>query len=397
MYSKLFLILVLVLEGYCEKSFKLQQVLILSRHNVRTPLSKNLAYFTPKPWPIWKEKHGYLTEKGALLEGYMGEYFTLWLKKQGLLNKECPNEEKFFVYANTAQRTMASAKAFVTKGFPGCDVKIHHSSDSNDPIFNPVIHNTTAMFKLEATEQMRILLKSLHLNSSYEDLEQMLNYQQSEYCLKEHKCDFVKDLNKIFVNVGFKPNLEGPLKISKSVIDSFIMENYEGFPENEVAWGLLKNNDQWNLVLNLSKGYHNVIFNTTLIAKDLARPLLSYMRDMILNKQYRITLLMGHDANIYTVLKSLDFKPYSLKNQHEMTPAGGKIVFQKWLEEESGIYFLKVDYVYQCTNQMREGKSLSMDNPPEFTSLQLEGCNTDENGFCLWNDFVKILNGLVDD
>ncbi|KAJ8707746.1 hypothetical protein PYW07_011423 [Mythimna separata] len=397
MYIKLFLISVLVLKGHCEKSFKLQQVLILSRHNVRTPLSKNLADFTPKTWPIWKEKSGYLTAKGALLEGYMGEYFALWLKKHDLLENDCPSDDNFFVYANTAQRTIASAKAFVTKGFPGCNVTIHHTSDSHDPIFNPVIHNTTAIFKLEAIEQMRVLLKSLHLNSSYEDLEQILNYKQSEYCLTKQKCDFVTDVNKIFVDVGFKPNVEGPLKISKSVIDSFIMENYEGFPSKEVAWGLLKNNDQWNCVLDLSKGYHSVIFNTTLIARDLARPLLHYMRDILLNKQYKITLLMGHDANIYTVLKSLDFKPYSLKNQHEMTPAGGKLVFQKWLEERSGIFFLKVDYVYQCTNQMREGKKLSLDCPPEFMSMQLEGCKTDEKGFCLWDDFVGILNSLVED
>lgn len=396
MYFKLFLILVLV-EGYCAKSLKLQQVLILSRHNVRTPLSKNLEIFTPKTWPVWKEKHGYLTAKGALLEGYMGEYFSLWLQKHGLLNKECPSEENFFVYANTAQRTMASANAFVSKGFPGCDIKIHHTSDMNDPVFNPIIHNASAIFKLEAADQMRILLKSLHLNSSYEDLEKILNYQQSEYCLNEHKCNFVTDINKIFVNVGFKPNLEGPLKISKSVVDSFIMENYEGFPINEVAWGLLKNNDQWNLVLDLSKGYHSVIFNTTLIARDVARPLLRYMSEIILDKQYRTTLLMGHDANIYTILKSMGFKPYSLKNQHEVTPAGGKIVFQKWLDEETGIFYMKVDYVYQCTNQMREGRSLSMDNPPEFTSLQLEDCKTDENGFCLWDDFVEILNSLVED
>lgn len=397
MYLKLFLISVLVLEGHCEKSFELQQVLILSRHNVRTPLSKNLADFTPKTWPIWKEKNGFLTAKGALLEGYMGEYFTLWLRKQGLLSDKCPTEENFFVYANNAQRTMASAKAFVVKGFPGCNIAIHSTSGSKDPIFNPVIHNTTAIFKLEAAEQMRMLLKSLHLNSSYEDLEQILNYKQSEYCLREHKCDFITDVNKIFVNVGFKPNLEGPLKISKSVIDSFIMENYEGFPSQKVAWGLLKNNDQWNLVLDLSKGYHSVIFNTTLIAHDLARPLLKYMRDIILNKQYKISLLMGHDANVYTVLKSMGFKPYSLKNQHEMTPAGGKIVFQKWLEEKSGVFFMKVDYVYQCTNQMREGKRLSLDSPPEFTSLRLEGCKADDNGFCLWKDFVGILNSLVED
>nr|XP_049707434.1 glucose-1-phosphatase [Helicoverpa armigera] len=396
MYLKALVLLLLALKSYCEQNFTLEQVLILSRHNVRTPLSKNLADFTPKHWPVWKEKSGYLTAKGALLEGYMGEYFALWLNKQGLLQEKCPKEDIFYVYANTAQRTLASAKAFVNKGFPGCEVKIHHTSEPKDPIFNPVVHNTSALFKLEAIEQMKMLLKSLHLNGSYVDLEEILNYKQSEYCLTEHKCNLLTDTNKIFVNVGVKPNLEGPLKISKSVIDSFIMENYEGFPKNEVAWGQLKNKEEWNLVLDLSKGYHSVIFNTTLIARDLAKPLLTYMRDLILDKKYIISFLMGHDANIYTVLKSLDFKPYSLKGQYEMTPAGGKLVFQKWKDQNSDFDFLKVEYVYQCTNQMREGRRLSIDNPPEFTSLQLEGCKTDDSGFCLWDDFVALLCSLVD-
>lgn len=396
MLIKIVLVSMLVLEGYCERRFKLEQVLILSRHNVRTPLSKNLFEFTPKKWPKWKEKSGYLTAKGVLLEGYMGEYFTSWLRKEELLNKDCPSEQSFFVYANTAQRTLASAEAFISKGFPDCNITIHHTSESKDPIFNPVIHNNSAIFKLEASEQMKTLLKSLNLNTSYEDLEAILDYKQSNYCMNEKKCDFTKDMNKIFVNVGFKPNLEGPLKISKSVIDSFIMENYEGFPTKEVAWGLLTNEQQWHLVLDLSKGYHSVIFNTSLVARDVTRPLLKYISHIMFEKQYKVALLMGHDANIYTVLKSLDVKPFSLRNQYEMTPAGGKIVFQKLLDVSSGTFYVKIDYVYQFTDQMREGRRLSLVNPPEFTPLQLEGCKLEGNGFCLWDDFVKLLYGLVD-
>ncbi|XP_026734588.1 uncharacterized protein LOC113498675 [Trichoplusia ni] len=390
------LVLISVIQGDCEQDFKLQQVLILSRHNVRTPLSKNLANFTPKSWPSWKEKKsGYLTAKGALLEGFMGEYFKQWLQNEGLLDDACPNENSFFVYANTAQRTMASAYAFVDKAFPNCDIKIHNSSVTTDPIFNPVIHNRSAIFRQEAIEEMQTLLKSLHLNNSYRDLEDILDYKQSEYCLLEGKCDFITDKNKIFVNVGLKPNLEGPLKISKSVIDSFIMENYEGFPLKEVAWGQLINTKQWDLVLELSKGYHSTIFNTTLIARDLARPLLKYMRDILVNKHHRTTLLMGHDANIYTVLKALDIMPYSLKNQYEMTPAGGKLVFQRWVDNISGQGYVKIDYVYQATEQMRQGKSLSLKNPPEFTPLKLGGCKY-VNGLCPWDEFVQLLDNLME-
>ena len=47
-------------------------------------------------------------------------------------------------------------------------------------------------------------------------------------------------------------------------------------------------------------------------------------------KAPKITLLVGHDSNIASLLTALDFKPYQLHDQQERTPIGGKIVFQRW-------------------------------------------------------------------
>lgn len=394
-YKRILLVILVALNVHAEQNLKLEQVLILSRHNVRTPLSKNLFEFTPKTWPNWKEKNGYLTAKGVLLEGFMGEFFASWFIKEDLLNSECPSKNDFYVYANTAERTMSSAKAFVSKAFSNCNITIYHTDKQHDPIFNPVIHNSSNTFKIEAKEQMKALLKSLHLNNSYINMETILDYKDSKYCTIKKKCDFINDKNKLFVNTGFKPNLEGPLKICKSVIDSFIMENYEGFPIDEVAWGTLENINQWDAILDLTKSYHNVIFNTSLVAQDVAKPLINFMYDLLLQRQYKISLLMAHDANIYTVLNSMGFEPYILRDQYEVAPVGGKLVFQKWLDQTSRIYYAKVEYVYQVTEQMRAGRKLSLDNPPEFTLLKLNECKVNENGFCLWDDFVGILSNFL--
>lgn len=380
---------------YTEKKFNLKQVVILSRHSVRTPLSKYLNVMTPKTWPSWNEKMGYLTAKGALLEGFMGEYFSMWLKEEGLLPVECPTKEDFYVYANSKQRTKASAQAFVNKAFPDCNITVHHSGDI-DPIFNPVIHNDSTVFRDIVISEMTECLESLNLNSSYEKLEDILDYKHSQLCVKGNMCDFTKDKNEI-INVvkGQKPNLWGPLKISNSVIDAFIMQYYEGFPSSSVAWGLLNNILQWKSVMNLSRSYHNVIFNTTLVAKDIAKPLMNYVSNLFLqNDSPKAVLLMGHDANMYTLLKGFDFKLYTLKNQLETCPVGGKIVIQKWFDVVKNVYLLKIDYVYQSTDQLRDGQKLSLSNPPQFELLRLENCNTDNEGFCLWDDFVKILKGL---
>ncbi|CAF4887086.1 unnamed protein product [Pieris macdunnoughi] len=74
------------------KSYDLKQVLILSRHNIRAPLSSNLQYLSSNTWPIWNVDSAFLTAKGALLEGYMGSFISNWLVKkvcyqQDVLNK----------------------------------------------------------------------------------------------------------------------------------------------------------------------------------------------------------------------------------------------------------------------------------------------------------------------
>lgn len=382
--------IVLILNLEQLECLALKQVVILSRHNVRTPLSKTLWQFSPKPWPKWKEKSGYLTAKGELLEGYMGEYFASWLNKEGILPNECPSEENFYVYANTQQRTLESAKSFVKKGFPDCNIIIHNANKT-DPIFNPYIHNTSAIFIQEALDTMNKQMKMLNLNVSYELLESILDYTKSDNCIHNNQCDLVKDVNRPFIKTGTKPNIAGPLKISNSAVDSFLMENYEGFDMNDVAWGNLTDK-RWQTVMELSRSYHNIIFDSISVAKDLSEPLIKYLSKIFLNKSPKIALIMGHDANIYTLLTAMGFKPYNLVNQHEKAPVGGKIVFQKW---DSGTKeLLKIDYVYQSTEQMRNGTRLSLDNPPTFMTLELNGCKTDQNGFCLWADFVKLLATL---
>lgn len=386
-------ILLLICAVQSEKRFELKQVLLLSRHGLRTPLSKELVNMSPKDWPKWKEKPGYLTAKGTVLEGYMGKFFSLWLSEEGLLPKSCPTEDNFYVYANTKQRTKASAAAFVNEAFPDCNITIHHSETDVDPIFNPVIHNSSSIFKEIATEDMRMCLKMLTLNTSYVDLEEMLDYKNSELCLKEHKCDLTKDKNKVYVATGEKPNVSGPLKVGNSVIDAFKMQYYEGFPLDEVAWGNLKTNEDWSPLINLSNSYHNVIFNISLVAKDIAEPLIRYMSTFLCNdNEPKVILLMGHDANIFTILSSLNFKPFTLKNQFELSPISGKIAFQKWYDTVNKENMLRINYVYQSHYQLRNGVVLSLENPPQFELLALNDCEIDDNGFCPWDAFLRILD-----
>ncbi len=87
------------------EGYQLQQVLIMSRHNLRAPLANNgsvLEQSTAKAWPQWDVPGGQLTTKGGVLEVYMGHYMREWLAQQKLVTGgECPPENAVYAYANS--------------------------------------------------------------------------------------------------------------------------------------------------------------------------------------------------------------------------------------------------------------------------------------------------------
>ncbi|XP_072948469.1 IQ and AAA domain-containing protein 1-like [Epargyreus clarus] len=399
MRLKLFHVINLVtLCSVVQSKLTLKQVVILNRHSLRTPLSKNLNQVSPKVWPKWTDKPGYLTAKGSRLAGYMGTYFAAWLKKEGVLPTKCPTEDDLYVYSNTMERTLSSAQSFIEKGFPNCKIEVHHINiNIPDPLFTPIIHNTSAAFREDALDEMQDVLNTVHLNQAYDAISTILDYKNSRFCKVDKKCDLVRDKNRKNITPGHKPGLAGPLKICNEVIDAFLMQNYEGFPTKDVAWGQLADASAWQTVMTLNRAYHNVTYNTSLVAKDVSEPLVKYISNIFLkdDNKPKVTLLVGHDANLYTVFRTLGVKAYTLQKQNEITPVGSAVVFQKWRDDEAKKAYLKIDYVYQSTDQLRHSTILSLETPPMVKTLELKKCKIDKNGLCSWEDFQKFLTNLL--
>lgn len=143
------------------EGYQLQQVLMMSRHNLRAPLANNgsvLEQSTPNKWPEWDVPGGQLTTKGGVLEVYMGHYMREWLAEQGMVKSgECPPPDTVYAYANSLQRTVATAQFFITGAFPGCDIPVHHQEKMGtmDPTFNPVITDDSAAFSEQAVAEWR--------------------------------------------------------------------------------------------------------------------------------------------------------------------------------------------------------------------------------------------------
>ncbi len=105
----------------------------------------------------------------------------------------------------------------------------------------------------------------------------------------------------------------------------------------------------------------------------------------------KITVLVGHDSNIASLLTALEFKPYQLHDQNERTPIGGKIVFQRWHDATANRDLMKIEYVYQSSDQLRNTQALTLDAPPQRVTLALKGCPVDANGFCPIDKFNTLM------
>ncbi|CBG87839.1 bifunctional glucose-1-phosphatase/inositol phosphatase [Citrobacter rodentium] len=383
------------------EGYQLQQVLMMSRHNLRAPLANNgsvLEQSTPNKWPEWDVPGGQLTTKGGVLEVYMGHYMREWLAAQGMVKSgECPAPDAVYAYANSLQRTVATAQFFITGAFPGCDVPVHHQEKMGtmDPTFNPVITDDSPTFSEQAVRAMEKERAGMQLDDSYKLLEQMTRFKDSPSCKEKQLCSLTEAKDTFSAKYQQEPGVSGPLKVGNSLVDAFTLQYYEGFPMDQVAWGEIKTDQQWKVLSKLKNGYQDSLFTSVEVARNVAAPLVKYIDKALVTDRLnapKITVLVGHDSNIASLLTALDFKPYQLHDQHERTPIGGKIVFQRWHDGKGNRDLMKIEYVYQSAEQLRNAEVLTLKSPAQRVTLELKGCPIDANGFCPIDKFDALLN-----
>ena len=168
------------------------------------------------------------------------------------------------------------------------------------------------------------------------------------------------------------------------------------FSDGSGGTGEIKSDQQWKVLSKLKNGYRDSLFTSPEVARNVAKPLVSYIDKALVTDRTsapKITVLVGHDSNIASLLTALDFKPYQLHDQNGRTPIGGKIVFQRWHDSKANRDLMKIEYVYQSAEQLRNADALTLQAPAQRVTLELSGCPIDANGFCPMDKFDSVLNG----
>ena len=379
--------------------YKLKEVVILSRHNIRSPLSTNgsaLSKMTPHEWTNWSSAASELTLRGGVLETEMGQFFRKWTIETGLFKDNyVPTIDEVNVYANSMQRCIATAQYFSGGFMPVANLRVNHRyvPSKMDPIFFPRLTKSTESFRTEAMKQINAMggkegLVGINksLKESYDLIAKVLDMKQSEYYKKGEIKDFVNNDTQITLELNQEPGMKGSLKNANSASDAFILQYYEEPDGMKAAFGHKLTTEDWTKIAKIKDVYGDVLFTAPIVAVNVAHPLLQYMYDELNDKDRKFTFLCGHDSNIASVDAALGVEEYSLPNSIEKkTPIGSKLVLEKWVDA-AGKAYIAVNLVYQSTDQLKQMSLLDLQHAPQVFSLKLKGLNQNTDGLYTFED-----------
>ena len=379
--------------------YKLKEVVILSRHNIRSPLSTNgsaLSKMTPHEWTEWSSAASELTLRGGVLETEMGQFFRKWTVEEGLFKENyVPTVDEVNLYANSMQRCIATAQYFSSGFMPVAGLHVNHRyvPSKMDPVFFPRLTKSSEAFRTEAMKQINAMggkdgLVGINksLKDSYDIISKVLDMKQSEYYKKGEVKDFVDNDTRITLNLNQEPGMKGSLKNANSASDAFILQYYEEPDALKAAFGHKLSLEDWTKIARIKDVYGDVLFTAPIIAVNVAHPLLQYMYDELNADTRKFTFLCGHDSNIASVDAALGVEDYSLPNSIEKkTPIGSKLVFEKWVDA-AGKAYVAINLVYQSTGQLKQMSLLDLRHTPQIYALKLKGLTQNTDGLYTFED-----------
>ena len=388
--------------------YTLKQVVVLSRHNIRSPLSgrhSTMQRITPHEWYHWSSAPSELSLRGGALETMMGQYFRKWLVSEGLMEEnEIPAEGVMRFYANSLQRTIATAQYFSSGMLPVANIRIEHHLEVGkmDSIFAPQITDDSEAFKALAQQQITAMggEKGLvgigeRMANNFKVLERVLDMNQSKACLEGDTCHFRTDDAHVYLIKYREPGMGGSLRLACQAADALILQYYEEPDAVKAAFGDTLCWEDWESISAIKDWYGDVLFTAPVVARQVARPLLQTLLEELQVEGRKFTFLCGHDSNISSVLAALEADDYSLPNTLEKkTPIGCKLVIEK-LENTEGQFFATLNLVYQSTEQLRSMSLLDLENPPMKYPIRLKGISANADGLYPFEDVLDRIDSAI--
>lgn len=385
-----------------QENYALEQMVILSRHNIRSPLVGKNSVLTrltnpAYQWFPWEGQPSTLTAKGERLEAQMGKFFKEWLEKKDFISKYAADNYAFRFYANAKQRCQATAKSFAGALLPGLNprVEMNVQFDTMDPVFTPQITKLSDGFVNQA--QAEILAKFGDINA----------HVASAYTLMEHVIDITNapaypdttSFSQFPSSVSFKlnaePSMSGGLKMACTVSDALSLQYYEEPDDKKAGFGHDLSFDDWVSISSVKEWYGDVLFTAPSVSVNVAHPLLQVILDEMQNERRIFTFLCGHDSNVSSVLAALEAEDVDFPGSVEKrTPIGCKLIFETFTGSD-GARYADILMVYATAAQIRAESALSYSNPPAGVRIKLKGLKENADGLYSLDDLVQRLTKAI--
>ena len=367
--------------------YKLKEVVVMSRHNIRSPLSSGGAAYqrvTPHTWFAWYSPGSQLSLRGGVLETEMGQFFRKWVVEEGLLpDNYRPEGDEVLFYANSRQRTFATAKYFSAGFLPFANVEITHKyqEDKMDPVFTPQFTKMNDAYRQQVLAEMQAMNGGPEAWMAVQQptltlMEEVLDMAHSP-AAQNDTTHFWYDDTQFKIEKGDEPKMSGGYTLANSVADALVLQCYES--ESFAPFGYELTMDQWRAICAVKEVYDGLLFTTHAAAVNLAYPLVSRIREELNNSDRKFMFLCGHDSNLASIGAALGFQFPETENALELhTPIGSKLVFEKWSDGTND--YVAVNLVYQSVQQLQGRTLLSLDVPPMVLPIAIEGLTANSDG-----------------
>ena len=394
---------------------KLQLIIVLSRHGVRSPLTSqaDLDKYSAAPWPTWDVAPGLLTAHGYQLMKLFGAWDRERFSADGLFAPTgCADSTHVTILADIDQRTRETGKALAEGMFPGCNVEVHSRPDGvPDPLFSPrkanVGHPDPAL--AAASISGRIGGDPNNLTETYRPQLTALDRILSgcgRLPPNPHRTSIFDIPASLNPGTADSPvAARGSLVTASTLAENLLLEYTQGMSTADTGWGCL-DGATLRYVMQANIAAWNYEDRTPTFARIYASNLLDHIRRTMeqsvtgkpvsgaLGKHGdRLVILVGHDTNIVTLAGALGID-WIADGRVDDSPPGGALVFELWRSSKSGP-FVRVAFTTQTLEQMRKTEPLTPANPPAEAPIFIPACSRPDLS-CTWDSFSTAMRQATD-
>jgi 4-phytase/acid phosphatase len=398
--------------------WQIERAVLLSRHGVRSPIQSldEMDKEAATPWPAWPVPAGFLTPRGEELMRLMGRYYRVLYGGLGLVEASiCPPRNSVAAWADTDQRTRATAAALLAGMYPGCANPLVRNQD-DVTVFDPLFHPApTPSCPMDFAANRAAVLDRIggNFDSVLREYAPQLNLMQATLCppgqaASGRACGLSSEPSAVAPSRRDGIDISGPIGLGAYAAETFLLESAEGMPASQVAWGRLSGDAGLYEVMKIYQLEMDLAQKTLPVARQRGSNLLAQIVASLQNghkfpgltelaQPLSLGFLVGHDTNVANVSRLLNvgwqipgFRP------NEASP-GGALAFELLRDDRTGRRYVRLAYYAQTLEQMRRQAVLDFANPPGMVAVDLPACERDlHEKACPLERFVAIANEAIE-